>query len=86
MTYTIVWEITAVTALRRLRQIDPLGAKALRESIDKLSVDPEPNESAPLGSSGLWRLHVGTFRAIYQLDNESITIRVINIERLPGPG
>lgn len=86
MSWVIVWEISALGALRRLRQIDPVGAKLLHEAVKALGVDPRPTDSAPLGGAGFWRMRAGDYRAIYHIDDAAVVVTVINVGRVAGGG
>ncbi len=63
------------------RNIDPHDQKTILKAFKKkLSVDPQ-NYGEPLrgGFAGFWRLRVGDFRAIYQIDKGQVTVLVIKV-------
>lgn len=54
--------------------------KRLREAIDTLESDPHPLGSKKLvGASDLYRARVGDYRIIYQVNDGTLTILVIEI-------
>ncbi len=64
MTYAVVWENYAMNEFRRLRAIDPVGAKATAAAVRALADDPRPEEARALGASGYFWLRVGTWCCI----------------------
>jgi mRNA interferase RelE/StbE len=58
VTYTVVWENHAMDEFRRLRALDPVGAKATAVAVRALADDPRPDAARALGTSGYYRLHV----------------------------
>ncbi|PVE09873.1 type II toxin-antitoxin system RelE family toxin [Streptomyces scopuliridis] len=82
MTYTMVWEHQATTEYRRLQQIDPIGAKNCVVAVRALADDPCPDAARQMGSSGYWRLPVGDWRVLYEVDGETISVLVIMVGRV----
>ncbi|MEV7868012.1 type II toxin-antitoxin system RelE/ParE family toxin [Streptomyces sp. NPDC088124] len=76
MTHAMVWEHQATTEFRRLRHLDPIGAKNCAVAVRALADDPRPAEARALGGSGYWRLPVGDRRVLYRLEGETVTIVV----------
>lgn len=81
MTYTVVWEHHAMNEFRRLRAIDPIGAKATAAAVRALGDDPSPMAARALGASGYYRLHVGSWRVLYRPDGDTVTIHVLKVGR-----
>lgn len=81
MTYSIIWEPEATSAAVRFLKDDPQGLAALYESVDALAEDPRPANSTPYGSV-YRRLRVGSYRALYVIDNEVIRILITHIGRM----
>ncbi|MER5784777.1 type II toxin-antitoxin system RelE/ParE family toxin [Streptomyces mobaraensis] len=79
MTWTVVLEPRALDGLRRLRLLDPVGAKTCTAAIRALADEPRPEGAFPLGESGYYRLAVGTWRVLYQVDEDALF--VLNIGR-----
>ncbi|MFJ9908594.1 type II toxin-antitoxin system RelE/ParE family toxin [Streptomyces sp. NPDC101152] len=40
-----------------------------------------PSAPRPLGSSGYYRLHVGSWRVLYRPDDETVTVHVLKVGR-----
>ncbi|WP_051744840.1 type II toxin-antitoxin system RelE family toxin [Streptomyces yerevanensis] len=81
MTYALVWEHHAMSEFRRLRTLDPIGAKATTAAVRALADDPRPEAARALGASGYYRLHVGTWRILYRPDDSTITVHVLKVGR-----
>ncbi|MEV0965494.1 type II toxin-antitoxin system RelE/ParE family toxin [Streptomyces sp. ICN441] len=83
MTYTIVWQQQAAAEYRRLRELDPAGAKECAAAVRALATDPRPADARQLGGSGFWRLPVGDWRILYEPDDETVTVLVLKVGRIP---
>ncbi|MCT9078186.1 type II toxin-antitoxin system RelE family toxin [Streptomyces fulvoviolaceus] len=81
MTYTLAWEHHAMNEFRRLRTTDPVGAKATAAAVRALADDPHPEAARALGTSGYYRLHIGSWRVLYRPDGETVTIHVLKVGR-----
>ncbi|MFK0151259.1 type II toxin-antitoxin system RelE/ParE family toxin [Streptomyces sp. NPDC090493] len=44
--------------------------------------EPRPEEARALGTSGYYRLHVGTWRVLYRPDGEIVTVYVLKVGRV----
>ncbi|MFE7570152.1 type II toxin-antitoxin system RelE/ParE family toxin [Streptomyces sp. NPDC057539] len=82
MTYTMVWKERAMAEYRRLQQIDPIGAKNCVVAVRALADDPCPEAARQMGSSGFWRLPVGDWRVLYEVDGGTISVLVIMVGRV----
>ncbi|MFF4249032.1 type II toxin-antitoxin system RelE/ParE family toxin [Streptomyces sp. NPDC001822] len=82
MTYTITWDEAAINAAARFLKDDPSGLAQLMDAIDLLANEPRPAGSAEYGSPDLRRVHVGRYRVLYEITDESVTIVVIHVGRL----
>ncbi|MFD5570312.1 type II toxin-antitoxin system RelE family toxin [Streptomyces cadmiisoli] len=83
MTFTVVWQHEATTEFRRLRQLDPQGAKECAAVVRALADDPRPTQARQLGGSGYWRMPVGDWRVLYEPQDETITVLVLKVGRVP---
>jgi mRNA interferase RelE/StbE len=79
LTYTIIWERTASEGLKRLRTRDGDSVKALVKAINALARDPEPPASSKLGGTSLRRLRVGAYRATYEIDGDTVAIKILMV-------
>jgi mRNA-degrading endonuclease RelE of RelBE toxin-antitoxin system len=83
VTYSVVWEIQAAGALRRLREENAAGAAWLTAAIEALAEDPRPPNAVPMGGSGWYRLRLGPYRAVYELLPDKNAVRITNVGRVP---
>jgi mRNA interferase RelE/StbE len=84
VTYTVVWQLPATAEFRRLRELDPQGAKECAAAVRGLADDPRPPAARQLGGSAYWRLSVGEWRVLYEPEDETVTVLVLKIGRVPG--
>ncbi|MFE9500235.1 type II toxin-antitoxin system RelE/ParE family toxin [Streptomyces collinus] len=82
MTYSIVWDEAAIDAAARFLKDDPDGLLQLMDAVDVLADQPRPPGSTPYGSPDLRRMHVGRYRVMYEITEETVTIVVIHVGRL----
>ncbi|MFG2574678.1 type II toxin-antitoxin system RelE/ParE family toxin [Streptomyces sp. NPDC048481] len=81
MTHAVVWQHHAMNEFRRLRAIDPVGAKATAAAVRALADGPNPEAARALGTSGYFRLHVGDWRVLYRLDDDTVAVLVVKVGR-----
>ena len=66
-------------ANKELQKLSPEIAKRISIAIYKLASNPRaPNARSMVGSSS-WRLRIGDYRVVYDIDDEIITVLVIRI-------
>ncbi|MFE9933591.1 type II toxin-antitoxin system RelE/ParE family toxin [Streptomyces sp. NPDC005533] len=82
MTYEIVWDESAIDAAARFLKDDPDGLRQLMDAVDLLADQPRPKDSTPYGSPDLRRMHVGSYRGMYEITEATITIVVIHVGRI----
>ncbi|MEU2206505.1 type II toxin-antitoxin system RelE/ParE family toxin [Streptomyces hygroscopicus] len=82
MTYTMVWQQQATTEFRRLRQLDPQGAKECAAAVRELGDDPRPPQARQLGGYAYWRLSAGDWRILYEPEDETVTVLVLKVGRV----
>lgn len=68
---------------RRLRQTDPVGAKACAAAVRALADSPRPVGARALGDSGYYRLSVGAWRVLYRPEEAAMTLHIIKVGRIP---
>ncbi|MDO0913163.1 type II toxin-antitoxin system RelE/ParE family toxin [Streptomyces sp. DT2A-34] len=83
MSYTIIWERPASDGLKRLRTRDGDAVKPLLKAINTLADDPEPAASSKLGGTSLRRLRVGVYRATYEIDGSTVSIKILMVGSTP---
>ncbi|WP_328943265.1 type II toxin-antitoxin system RelE/ParE family toxin [Streptomyces sp. NBC_00250] len=82
MTYEIVWDEAAIDAATRFLKDDPDGLRQLMDAVDLLAGQPRPEGSAEYGSPNLRRMHVGRYRVLYEITENTVTVVVIHVGRL----
>ena len=50
-----------------------------RQAITQLADQPRPAGAIPWGATGVYRLHAGSIRILYEVDDAVATIYVINV-------
>jgi len=76
---TVVFRETALRNLARLRSEDKDAFAQVRSAIAALADDPRPDGAVAWGTAGTYRLHAGSARILYEVDDEAATVYVINI-------
>jgi mRNA-degrading endonuclease RelE of RelBE toxin-antitoxin system len=66
---------------REMYETDRLAAKRVRAAVSALARDPEPPGSLHLSGSSFHRLHIGDYRVLYDLDDD--TVRVWSLGKAP---
>jgi mRNA interferase RelE/StbE len=67
-------------ATKELEKLRPDIGKKLLASIGSLASNPKPRQSHKLsGSTDSYRLRVGNYRVLYQIDNNAKTITVYQV-------
>ncbi|WP_371578796.1 type II toxin-antitoxin system RelE/ParE family toxin [Streptomyces sp. NBC_01314] len=79
MSYTIIWERAASEGLKRLRARDGGAVKPLVQAINALARNPEPATSGKLGNTNLRRLRVGVYRATYEIDGDTVSVKILMV-------
>ena len=73
--YKIVWKKSTE---RDIRKIDPKQVPRLIEAIESLIEDPFPLQCHRLrGTEKLYRIRIGDYRVIYEVNKEEKTITII---------
>jgi mRNA interferase RelE/StbE len=94
MTYSLDWEPPAVDLAARYLADDPDdpddpdGLRGLMTAVDSLAHDPRPGAAFPLGITGMFRLRIGRYRVVYQVDDRSRAVSVMLVDpchRRSGP-
>lgn len=67
-------------ALKQLKHIDRKQAERILVQVYSLAADPWPNASTLLRGSDAYRLRVGDYRVIYEVNKHEIRVFVIRIQ------
>jgi mRNA-degrading endonuclease RelE of RelBE toxin-antitoxin system len=76
---TVVFREMALRNLARLRSEDKDVFARARHAITSLADDPYPDGAVAWGATGVYRLHAGEVRVLYEVDDEAATVYVINV-------
>ena len=79
MSLTVVFRETALRGLARVRSDDKEAFAQLRRAIAALADQPHPDGAVAWGRTGIFRLHTGNARILYEVDDEALVIYIINI-------
>jgi mRNA interferase RelE/StbE len=66
-------------AQKELSQLPPGAYEQVREAIFALAHNPRPMGCQKLSARAGWRIRVGDFRVIYEIDDKQETIGVLHI-------
>lgn len=79
MTLAVVYQQTAVTAMRRLQRADKEAFTRAGRAIAALADEPRPAGAVPWGSKGIFRLHTGDLRILYEVDEEAGAVYITSV-------
>ena len=79
MSLTVVFRETALRNLARIRSEDKDLFTRTRRAVALLADQPYPEGAVPWGATGVYRLHAGNIRVLYEVDDEAGTVFIINI-------
>jgi mRNA interferase RelE/StbE len=79
--YPLEWSAAALNSAAGFLTDDRDGLQLLIDALDQLSDEPRPPVSTAFGTTGLRRLHVGRYRALYEFIDNTATIAIIHIGR-----
>ncbi|MGW2255923.1 type II toxin-antitoxin system RelE family toxin [Kitasatospora sp. NPDC001660] len=82
MSYTIIWDEPAINAAARFLKDDADGLRQVMDAVDMLADTPRPPGTAEYGSADLRRMHVGRYRVLYEITENTVTIVVIHLGRI----
>ena len=75
--YKIKWK---KFAYKELRNIPDKYIPKIIDSVEKLSVNPFPSGVKKLaGSEKMFRIRVGDYRIIYEIEKQELTIQIIRV-------
>jgi mRNA-degrading endonuclease RelE of RelBE toxin-antitoxin system len=76
---TVVFRETALRNLARIRGEDKDRFTRIRRAISALTDQPYPDNAVAWGATGVYRLHAGDIRVLYEVDDQVATVYIINI-------
>jgi mRNA-degrading endonuclease RelE of RelBE toxin-antitoxin system len=75
----VVFRETALRNLARIRGEDKDLFVRTRRAISALADEPYPQSAVAWGATGVYRLHAGDIRILYEVDAQAATVYIINI-------
>ncbi len=79
MSRTVVFREAALRSLARIRSEDKDLFARIRRAIAALADHPYPDGAVAWGATGIYRLHAGEVRVLYEVDDDVSTVYIINI-------
>jgi mRNA-degrading endonuclease RelE of RelBE toxin-antitoxin system len=76
---TVCFRETALRNLARIRSEDKDLFVRTRRVVASLADQPYPAGAVAWGGTGIYRLHAGDIRVLYEVDDEAATVYIINI-------
>jgi mRNA-degrading endonuclease RelE of RelBE toxin-antitoxin system len=76
---TVVFRETALRNLARIRGEDRDLFIRMRRVVASLADQPNLEGAVAWGTTGVYRLHTGDIRVLYEVDDEAATVYIINI-------
>jgi len=79
--YRVQLATRAERGLRRIRQADPRSYRRIVEAIRGLADDPRPPGAEKLTGFDppAWRVRVGDYRVVYEIDEADVLVIVVNV-------
>jgi mRNA-degrading endonuclease RelE of RelBE toxin-antitoxin system len=79
---TVVFRETALRSLAHIRREDKEAFTQIRGAIADLADQPVPDGATAWGGTGIFRLHAGTARILYEIDEDASAVYIINVARI----
>ena len=79
MSLTVAFRETALRNLALIRGEDKDLFTLTRRAISALADQPYPDSAVAWGPTGVYRLHAGDIRILYEVDDQAATVCIINI-------
>jgi mRNA-degrading endonuclease RelE of RelBE toxin-antitoxin system len=76
---TVIVRETALRNLARIRSEDKDLFTRTRRAISALADQPYPESAVAWGATGVYRLHAGDIRILYEVDDQAATVYIINL-------
>ena len=79
MSRTVVVQETAIRALARIRSEDRATFTQITQAMSALADQPRPDAAVAWGDSGIYRLHLPGIRILYEAEDRTSTVYIINV-------
>ncbi len=67
------------SAQKELKKLDSKEQVRLLKSIQKLSLHPKKGDVRPMVGSTAWRLRVGSYRVIYDINDQVLLVLILKV-------
>jgi mRNA interferase RelE/StbE len=68
------------SAAKQLAKLDRQAQRRIAAAIDRLKEEPRAHGALKLrGSDDVWRLRVGTFRVLYQIEDQRMVVVIVRV-------
>jgi len=78
MSVTVVVQETALRTLARIRAEDKDAFASIRRALAALAEQQHPHETVAWGGAGFYRLHLPGIRILYELDEDTATVQIVD--------
>ncbi|MGW0824237.1 type II toxin-antitoxin system RelE family toxin [Streptomyces sp. NPDC002845] len=85
MTYDIVWSDSAIEQLTALNDRHPDAAMLITAAVYDLAENPRPTNASRLGTSEMYRLLLGYYRVMYEVEDKTVTVQILSVGRSDRP-
>lgn len=82
MRYDVNWSPAAVSRAAGYLADDVPGLAEIMDDVDLLAADPRPPLAHTIGSPLVYRLPLGRYRVLYEIDDEARTITIVHVGRI----
>lgn len=69
----------AQTVRKDFRKIPKKDATKILSAIDELSINPRGSDSKKLKGEELWRIRIGNYRVLYEIDDGVLLVAVVKV-------
>ncbi|MEH2188218.1 MAG: type II toxin-antitoxin system RelE/ParE family toxin [Nostoc sp.] len=78
------YQVTLVpSAVQKITELDSEVQQRLTQKLEELALNPRSEDAHPLkDTEGLYKLRLGEYRIIYQIQNQPLLLTVIKIAHL----
>ncbi|WP_402464902.1 type II toxin-antitoxin system RelE family toxin [Isoptericola aurantiacus] len=66
-------------ALKEIAKLDAKMRQRIGEAIDELATDPRPQGGKKLVGREAWRIRVGSYRVLYDIEDDVLVVRVVRV-------
>jgi mRNA interferase RelE/StbE len=76
MMYTVLVERYAQ---KQLMQLSAVEIPVIKEAIASLAYNPRPSGCKKLKGETAWRIRVGNYRVIYEIDDDKVIVIIVSV-------